>query len=84
MQWIKKNLTLAVVLSLLVIGASALTAFTTLQVQAGEHLDRQELSQEYVPRPEVDARDEAFQEKLDLIHEDVKENQRLLIDHLID
>ena len=84
MQWLKKNLTLAIVLSLLVIGASALTAFTTLQVQAGQHLDRQELSQEYVPRLEIDAREEAFQDKLDLIHEDVKENQRLLIDHLID
>lgn len=91
MNWIKKNVSwLGATLGILVLVGGFAATIARLEAHAataGKHLTRQALQQEYVPRPElertqegIDDKFEAQDKKLDDIHGDVKDIQRMLME----
>jgi hypothetical protein len=76
MQWIKKNITLALVVTLLTVGAGAVATITTLKVHAQDtkqHITREVLDEDFVPRTELDYRLDAQMKVLERIDDNVKE-----------
>ena len=87
MQWLKKQITLPVAITLGTLFLGAVGTFFVLVAHAEDvtkHVTPMQLQQTYVPRSELDVREKALDEKLNMIHQDVKTKQQILLDHLVD
>ena len=82
MQWIKKNLTLPVAITLVVLAAGFISAFAVFGVHAEDpkkHLTREVLQREYIPRTELDHRLEGAQRERQQIRAGVERIEAILL-----
>jgi hypothetical protein len=82
MKWIKQNLTLSLVLSLVLALCAAGAVLVRAQVHAEDaqkHLTREVLQREYVPRTELDYRLDDMQQEQKQIRDGVERIESILL-----